>query len=1233
MHGLAIVSRLPGFYLISDSTNEQPSVDCAHSLSASKMADYETLDPGTFAKALLDLAKVATCIETLDSAHSIVDDACRTLFSCIELHPLLARRFCDDGGLSALSSLIHREAALAPLVVPSLLLRVLCMLSASGGSSVMMGAEAVVFHLRRTLGDPDELAYVLEMFDPDIEGPPEMPAHVARALIGQGAAAALMAVLDSHAGDAGLVTASVRALHNLLDSLPSEELASCRIDGLSALLAAARAVLHIHEFEQAFFALLFLLCDNADNRSALLACGALDLLLEQGDTHRDCIDMAIGSLQAACMLVGEFEGASAVGGGSATPAEVLRQAKAVVKRAADNVNRIINVDRHMAAAAVAEGAVPALCNATRLTAGRKAGDAAVDKALLGALAACLLAPTRSASELTLATTTAERLTRAYLDSNEDDEITLGGFVALTCICEKPDAVPRALRALKNVEQLSIDGVKRVTRTGNLRLAFGVYRFIVGIAECSNVVKRLVGARLIDDIADVGSCNIDSNAGVARNAMMILNYAGFQSDAGKDVLRQPKRLQLIVDYLKRYGEEHGAASVCGLLAIHAATGNRKAAKALLSMGYIEAAFEKLDHVLDNDEPAFTLLKAVNTIMNEAQHLGGKAPKLTACSKSGAAAGAPAAGGRSGGSGSDGASAACSSPGPDIAVMVKVLQTQPTDLYITQQVAAASIFLACDNKDNAAALLAGGIAGALGDAMRIHIEDKETVQNSLRALVFIAGAVGSSGAGSAVGGAGSGGSSAVGGAGSGKASGNPSASGFESHPLPTDFGAAVGAALTRHAADGTTLDLGLQLVQLCQHDDAFCVDFCGSGGAKLLSAGTTFVGGAGSLTGPGAAGMAKRLIAVGRLQAHMLRVRGTSRHFMQTGMGVRSIAALRKIASSGASSSDPQAFNLCANLGMLSEHDDAVCEELARMGAGEAVVALLGPSGEAAEARASYEAVRVLRNVAASAAARPKLMACGAPATLIGALNKLLALKPESPAAHAELCQLGCGALRNLAASPENRAVLMAAGACSIGIKVLRSSSSAEAEVTWAACGLLMALASEPCSCEAMLRADAASELITAMRRFPADTRIGWAVAGVLLKLAEACVAATAHSVASGGASTAAAGGAADGALAGGDVASYLPLLEEGAAVALTLHGAADARIARTAVSAVKQLKAAAAARGAEVSAALLDAVRATVVAHKSTVTAAAASGAGGVSGGSDQQPSAGVVTLCRAVLGL
>lgn len=187
--------------------------------------------------------------------------------------------------------------------------------------------------------------------------------------------------------------------------------------------------------------------------------------------------------------------------------------------------------------------------------------------------------------------------------------------------------------------------------------------------------------------------------------------------------------------------------------------------------------------------------------------------------------------------------------------------------------------------------------------------------------------------------------------------------------------------------------------------------------------------------------------------------------------------------------------------------------------------------------------------------------------------------------------------------------MAAGAPDVALLSLRS-PHCTAAAAWAACGLLMALAFEPANCEALLRGDASAECIKAVRRYPKNRNIGWAVAGLLLKLVQACKGSAA-------------------AAADCFAASYLLLLEEGVGAALAMHAATDARVARAAVAAVSGIAAARAACGETGPAALMDSVRATLAACEARAAAVRAVESGGDSIARHHDDVE--VSLCRRLL--
>lgn len=261
--------------------------------------------------------------------------------------------------------------------------------------------------------------------------------------------------------------------------------------------------------------------------------------------------------------------------------------------------------------------------------------------------------------------------------------------------------------------------------------------------------------------------------------------------------------------------------------------------------------------------------------------------------------------------------------------------------------------------------------------------------------------------------------------------------------------------------------------------------------------------------------------------------------------------------------------CETIAGIALHDKSSAELLVRMGAGEALVATLLPATQQSTLHRDdrgtvLPALLACRNSAAHSGARPRLVAAGCAHALVSALRVHSSVLLPRKIAH-ERCKLleaGCAALRNLAASPEHRAAVMAAGGCDAALLSLRS-PHCDVEAAWAACGLLTSLACEPANCAVLLRAGgAAEEAVRALCRFPSETRTGWAVAGLLLRLAEACAIGltgpAADAVAEGGAE---AGASAASALSSAYLAARLPLLEEGVGAALAMHGAADARVAQ------------------------------------------------------------------------
>lgn len=135
--------------------------------------------------------------------------------------------------------------------------------------------------------------------------------------------------------------------------------------------------------------------------------------------------------------------------------------------------------------------------------------------------------------------------------------------------------------------------------------------------------------------------------------------------------------------------------------------------------------------------------------------------------------------------------------------------------------------------------------------------------------------------------------------------------------------------------------------------------------------------------------------------------------------------------------------------------------------------------------------LIRNLAAEPACRAALMRQSAPALILSSMRR--------SSASDEIAAAGCGAVRNLAMTPENRLPLLAAG-CGDAIK--RAAGKADGvskNLAWAATSALFTLACEPANCVALSAEPSAATIVAAlMAAHAADASIAWAATGLLLK---------------------------------------------------------------------------------------------------------------------------------------
>lgn len=140
---------------------------------------------------------------------------------------------------------------------------------------------------------------------------------------------------------------------------------------------------------------------------------------------------------------------------------------------------------------------------------------------------------------------------------------------------------------------------------------------------------------------------------------------------------------------------------------------------------------------------------------------------------------------------------------------------------------------------------------------------------------------------------------------------------------------------------------------------------------------------------------------------------------------------------------------------------------------------------------------LRNLAAAAAGRAAVM--DSSETLGYIVNMIRVHQDAQPS---ELLAAACGAIRNLAMSPEHRLPLAEAGAIEV-LKAAAVRPSASREVAWSAISALFALACEPANSARLCSVPGASALArAAVEKWPADAGIAWASSGLILKLTAA-----------------------------------------------------------------------------------------------------------------------------------
>lgn len=548
--------------------------------------------------------------------------------------------------------------------------------------------------------------------------------------------------------------------------------------------------------------------------------------------------------------------------------------------------------------------------------------------------------------------------------------------------------------------------------------------------------------------------------------------------------------------------------------------------------------------------------------------------------------------------------------DVTALVAALRCQNRTAASSNDISIAfAMELAVENERNAAALLRAGVAEELVVALRKDFSDADTAHELLVVLRSVCVATGPA---RNLGCAGKHLVRMCDYADSPHYGGAALAAASERKPkrlrvssLPAGCGGAIAVAMLAHrdAVDGLGLQAGWTLLgdflptsDAAASSGTLFVEFFHGGGDKVVTHALS-----GFATDDRQATKLPAASATAFALAEMLLVLllspAASHSFLKAGCAASCIVSLRKCVADAAASSSKLKVNasrlLCGIIAALSLHDDEACSTVARMGVAGAVVAVISPGSKLDTMDVAAQAMMALRNIAACTEARPRMMAADAAPAVLGCVRRFELFQRCDSRLQCEIIAAGCAALRNLAASPEYRAPLMAMGACDVALQALHSPASRDAAVAGAACSLLAALAFEPANTQQLLGSDAAAAAISAMRRHTDDAKVVWAVSGVLQKLSEGCAAAARALIRDYEAAGApGAGGAADWA------GSYLPLLEEGAVVALaTRQAAADARIACTALAAIRGLVAARTERSEGIPGLLVGAVNATLATYE------------------------------------
>lgn len=328
------------------------------------------------------------------------------------------------------------------------------------------------------------------------------------------------------------------------------------------------------------------------------------------------------------------------------------------------------------------------------------------------------------------------------------------------------------------------------------------------------------------------------------------------------------------------------------------------------------------------------------------------------------------------------------GGHVAVLIQALRLRLQEAAgsVSQATSiAAAIMAMARNTANATELVHCGAAAVLFDALRAFAADPMLVGACLTTLSLMG-------------------------------EGCPPATPFK---LPAECAAVVLQCVRDHGRVAVICEEFWRVMHSQLTNTAFCLAFCAAGGAPYVSERLQSVRLSHKFLAAQRANDVLAVIGSAVLEG-LLDIHGVEPFFGMLGVGC--IAILRHAATAGfpvGPRGDEVASAsawLCTTLGQLTLRHEASAEALIHMGAAEAIAGVLEPALKSGRAGIISAALPALRNIAAWPAARVRLVAAGIPASVVGAVRKYLA--SQRGETHAELLAAACGALRNLAASPEN-----------------------------------------------------------------------------------------------------------------------------------------------------------------------------------------------------------------------